>query len=74
MRALLMAYGATDRRVWGADSFAGLPPGTPERAPADSGSNLHKIGLIAVSLEEVKKELYKIQHARRESRFSQCLV
>jgi O-methyltransferase len=59
MRALLMAYGVTDRRVWVADSFAGLPPPNPERYPADSGSNLHKIGLIAVSLEEVKKNFTK---------------
>jgi O-methyltransferase len=59
MRALLMAYGATDRRVWVADSFAGLPPPNPERYPADAGSILHKIGLIAVSLEEVKKNFAK---------------
>ena len=59
MRALLMAYDVTDRRVWVADSFAGLPPPNPERYPADSGSNLHKIGLIAVSLEEVKKNFTK---------------
>lgn len=59
MRALLMAYDVTDRRVWVADLFAGLPPPNPERYPADSGSNLHKIGLIAVSLEEVKKNFTK---------------
>ena len=59
MRALLMAYGVTDRRVWVADSFAGLPPPNPERYPADAGSILHKIGLIAVSLQEVKKNFAK---------------
>jgi Macrocin-O-methyltransferase (TylF) len=59
MRALLMAYGVTDRRVWVADSFGGLPPPNPERYPADAGSNLHKIGLIAVPLEEVKKNFAK---------------
>ena len=59
MRALLIAYGVTDRRVWVADSFAGLPPPNPERYPADAGSNLHKIRLIAVSLEEVKKNFGK---------------
>jgi O-methyltransferase len=59
MRALLMAYGVTDRRVWVADSFAGLPLPNPERYPADAGSILHKIGLIAVSLEEVKKNFAK---------------
>ena len=59
MRALLMAYDVTDRRVWVANSFAGLPPPNPERYPANSGSNLHKIGLIAVSLEEVKRNFTK---------------
>jgi O-methyltransferase len=59
MRALLMAHGITDRRVWVADSFGGLPPPNPERYPADAGSNLHKIGLIAVPLEEVKKNFAK---------------
>ena len=59
MRALLMAYDVTDRWVWVANSFAGLPPPNPERYPANSGSNLHKIGLIAVSLEEVKKNFTK---------------
>jgi hypothetical protein len=54
MRALLAAYGIKDRRVWVADSFAGLPPPNPHAFPADSGSQLHEIGLLAVSLEDVK--------------------
>lgn len=35
MRAILKAYGITDRSVWIADSFIGLPPPNPELYPAD---------------------------------------
>jgi O-methyltransferase len=52
MRGLLRAYGITDRRVWVADSFAGLPPPDP-RYPADAGSQHHTIDALKVSLEEV---------------------
>jgi O-methyltransferase len=54
MRAMLAAYNIRDRRVWVADSFEGLPPPTPERFPADAGSWLHKVPVLAVALEEVK--------------------
>ena len=33
MRAVLKVRGVTDRRVWVADSFRGLPPPNPERLP-----------------------------------------
>jgi len=59
MRALLMVYGVKDRRVWVADSFDGLPPPNPKQYPTDAGSNLHKILLIVVSLEEVKNNFAK---------------
>jgi O-methyltransferase/8-demethyl-8-(2,3-dimethoxy-alpha-L-rhamnosyl)tetracenomycin-C 4'-O-methyltransferase len=59
MRALLAAYDIKDRRVWVADSFAGLPPPTPEKFPDDAGSELHKIGLLAVSIDEVKNNFAK---------------
>lgn len=54
MRAILKAGGVTDRVVWAADSFAGLPPPSPERYPADRGDELHKAELLAVPLETVK--------------------
>jgi hypothetical protein len=59
MRALLAAHGIKDRRVWVADSFAGLPPPSPEKFPEDAGSELHKIGLLAVSIDEVKNNFAK---------------
>jgi len=54
MRAILKAHGVTDRRVWVADSFAGLPPPDRERYPADWGSNLHQYPELAVSVEQVR--------------------
>jgi Macrocin-O-methyltransferase (TylF) len=59
MRAVLAAYGVTGRRVWVADSFEGLPPPNPANYPADAGSWLDQIQLLAVSLEEVKENFSK---------------
>jgi O-methyltransferase len=50
MRAVLKAYGVTDRTVWLADSFAGLP--VPS-ADADAGYDLSGNSYLAVSQEEV---------------------
>lgn len=53
MRAVLKARGATDRRVWVADSFAGVPP-PDERYPADQGDKLHIDPSLAVDVETVR--------------------
>lgn len=53
MRAVLKAYGITNRRVFAADSFAGLPPPTEGVAP-DAGAEFHTWTDFAVSLDEVK--------------------
>lgn len=37
MRAMLKVYGDTERIVWVADSFQGLPKPDPARYPADAG-------------------------------------
>jgi len=50
MRACLKAYGVTDRTVWLADSFAGLPPIDRSVDTCDWNS-----GDMAVSLEEVQR-------------------
>lgn len=62
MRAVLAAYGVTDRKVWVADSFAGLPPPDAERYPHDAGDILYRAAQLAVSLEEVKRnfDLYDL--------------
>jgi O-methyltransferase len=55
MRALLAAYGDTTRRVWVADSFAGMPKPDPDKHPADQGDIHHEFNaLLAVSLEQVQ--------------------
>lgn len=53
MRGYLAAHGITDRRVWVADSFEGLPvPSLPQ----DEGYDLSKakMPILAISLEEVQ--------------------
>src|SRR5262249_7246717 len=54
LRAVLAAYDVTDRIVWCADSFEGLPPPDAEKYPADAGDRHHTFAPLAVSLEEVK--------------------
>src|SRR5438874_10694196 len=54
MRAMLKAYGVTDRCVWVADSFEGLPPPNTGKYPYDANSQLHESRELAVSLEEVQ--------------------
>ncbi|MFN0088276.1 MAG: TylF/MycF family methyltransferase [Blastocatellia bacterium] len=55
MRAILRAHGDTNRRVWVADSFAGLPPPDAERYPADAGDTHHEFSdQLAISLEQVR--------------------
>jgi hypothetical protein len=53
MRAILQAHDVTDRKVWVADSFAGLPP-PDAQYPADDGDILHTYTELAVSQEEVR--------------------
>lgn len=55
LRGVLKAHCVTDRRVWVADSFEGLPLPSPGRFPADAGSDLHTFQYLAVPLEEVKR-------------------
>jgi hypothetical protein len=53
MRAVLKAHGSTDRTVWVADSFQGLPPPSKEH-DADAGSDFHEYDELAISVDEVK--------------------
>jgi len=54
MRAILMAHNQTDRVVWVADSFAGLPVADAERYPLDAGDSHHTFKELAISLEDVQ--------------------
>jgi len=55
MRAALLAYGDSGRRVWVADSFEGLPAPNLAQYPADIDSELFKNGdQLAVGVNTVK--------------------
>ena len=55
MRALLKSLNVTDRRVFVADSFEGLPAPDAEKYPADAGDLHHKYSFLAVTEEQVKQ-------------------
>ncbi len=57
-RAVLKAYGVTERRVWVADSFCGLPAPNP-KFTADANDKHHTYSELAISLEEVKSNFAK---------------
>jgi O-methyltransferase len=59
MRAILKAYDVTDRVVWCADSFEGLPEPDAEQFPQDAGDIHHTFTPLKVSLEEVKNNFTK---------------
>lgn len=54
MRGVLAAHGVTDRTVWVADSFEGLPPPSPGEYPADEGANFHLMEALAVDIDTVR--------------------
>jgi len=54
MRGVLKAHGITDRRVWAADSFQGLPPPRGDLYPADAGDRNYVFDELAVTLETVR--------------------
>lgn len=59
MRYLLQLAGDTERTVWVADSFAGLPPPDTAQYPLDEGLNLHELPELAISLEQVQDNFRK---------------
>jgi hypothetical protein len=54
MRGVLAAHGITNRTVWAADSFCGLPVADPETYPADAGDPHSTFDALRVSREEVE--------------------
>ena len=59
MRAVLEAYGDTERSVWVADSFRGLPKPDAERYPADSGDAFWTMSELAIPVEDVRANFRK---------------
>ena len=66
MQAILKAWGVTDRTVWVADSFEGLPK--PSRVE-DAGDRHHEFRELAVSLEEVQSNFQKYNLLDDQVRF-----
>ncbi len=54
MRGILEAWADTERAVWVADSFLGLPAPDVESYPADAGHDLSNIETLAVSADQVR--------------------
>jgi O-methyltransferase len=54
MRAVLAAHGVTDRTVWAADSFQGLPEPDPDRYPADAGDKHSTVEILSVDIDTVR--------------------
>lgn len=54
MRAVLAVHGVSDRTVWLADSFQGLPAPDVDQYPLDAGIDLSGFPVLAVTVEEVK--------------------
>jgi len=59
MRAILKAYGVTDRIVWCADSFEGLPEPDTAHFPQDASSDHHTYEALMVTLESVQSNFVK---------------
>ncbi|HSY75753.1 MAG TPA: TylF/MycF/NovP-related O-methyltransferase [Bacteroidia bacterium] len=59
MRAMLKEMNITNRNVWVADSFEGLPNPDSDKYPADKGDNHSQFGELAVSINEVKQNFEK---------------
>ncbi|THJ75912.1 TylF/MycF family methyltransferase [Candidatus Frankia alpina] len=71
MRGVLAAYGVTDRTVWVADSFEGLPAPDSERYAADAGDRQHEFTELAVSVEQVRANFHRFGLLDDQVRFLQ---
>lgn len=54
MKGILAAHGVTDRTVYVADSFEGLPPPNPAEYPLDLGLDFHVFKDLAISEDQVR--------------------
>ncbi len=69
MRALLKEMHVTNRNVWLADSFAGLPKPDIKNYPKDKLCDLHKRKILTVSKETVANNFAKFQLLDEQVRF-----
>ena len=59
MRGFLKAHNVSNKRVWVADSFEGIPKPNPEKYAADKGDTHFMAEGLKVSLEDVKNNFKK---------------
>jgi O-methyltransferase len=59
IRAILKELNITDRIVWVADSFEGLPKPDSDKYPADLNDGHHTVKELSISLDEVKENFKK---------------
>ncbi len=71
MRGALKAYGVTDRTVWVADSFAGLPPNDFANYPKESKVPFDRFHELAISIDEVRKNFERYDLLDDQVRFLQ---
>jgi Macrocin-O-methyltransferase (TylF). len=69
MRAILKAYDITDRTVWVADSFEGLPKPDSEAYPADLNDRHFTFDVLRVSLPEVQDNFERYGLLDRQVQF-----
>jgi O-methyltransferase len=73
MRAILKAHGVTDRSIWVADSFAGVPAPNPEKYPADVPTEFYSqfftADALAVSMEQVQENFRRYGLLDEQVRF-----
>lgn len=69
MRGVLKVRGITDRVVWAADSFEGVPPPNPQKYPQDANYKFHEYAELAVSLEEVQSNFRRYALLDEQVRF-----
>lgn len=69
MRAVLAAHEVSDRAVWVADSFEGLPKPNSTAYPADAGDEHWTYDWLSVTLDEVKENFSKYDLLDDQVRF-----
>ncbi len=69
MRGVLAAHGITDRIVWVADSFAGLPPPNAQAYPADAGDPHWTYRELIVPLKTVQENFARYGLLDEQVRF-----
>ncbi len=69
MRAILKAYHCTNRIVWAADSYEGLPKPDADKYVADTDDQHHTYDELKISLETVKENFRKYDLLDEQVRF-----